>query len=308
MKKQILWILAMPMLAACTHSGGHSSKSVAADMDKITQMQGCFEVGFNFAETFPVENGYKLKKPHQSKALELVVVDESAPGRVELQHILVIEGRGALKHWRQEWIYEPKEILDYTALNQWERRDLKPEEVRGQWLQRVTQVDDTPRYECVAPWTTNGKNHFWECEAWTPLPRREYKTRKDYEVLKRVNRQKLTDYGWIHEQDNEKLNLQSNPPKVIVRERGENTYRRVDLSRCQIAADWWRDHRDIWREIRASWNDVKKDHPKLKLAFKDAEGDLWPKLFELGHKASEEKWPKDQVRAKANEIISTYLN
>jgi len=37
------------------------------------------------------------------------------------------------------------------------------------------------------------------------LPRREYSKRSDYNVMMRGNHVEITDEGWLHEQDNEKV-------------------------------------------------------------------------------------------------------
>lgn len=50
----------------------------------------------------------------------------------------------------------------------------------------------------------DGKD-YWENKTSSPLPRREYTKRDDYNVMLRGNRHEITDYGWMHEQDNDKM-------------------------------------------------------------------------------------------------------
>ena len=44
----------------------------------------------------------------RSAATELVTLLENAPGRVSLQHVLVV-GTSVVKHWRQDWSFEDRE-------------------------------------------------------------------------------------------------------------------------------------------------------------------------------------------------------
>jgi hypothetical protein len=126
--------------------------------------------------------------------------------------------------------------------------------------------------------------------------------------LKRLNRQRLTDYGWVHEQDGEKLQVddKGNVTQALVEERGENIYTRIDESNCKLAQDWWNDRKDNWQAIRGSWEEVRKQD-QVKLNFKDPEGDLWKKLFALDDKAAAEKWATDKVANESKTLIESYL-
>ena len=65
----------------------------------------------------------------------------------------------------------------------------------------------------------------WENTANAPLPRREYTKRSDYQVMRRLNSHILTDDGWVHEQDNEKIVVEEDGEYVLVEEKGRNTYK-----------------------------------------------------------------------------------
>lgn len=52
----------------------------------------------------------------------------------------------ATKHWRQDWQYEATEKLVYRGHNTWERIKIPTDKIKGNWLQTVWQVDDSPRY------------------------------------------------------------------------------------------------------------------------------------------------------------------
>ncbi|WP_413557359.1 DUF6607 family protein [Bdellovibrio sp. HCB209] len=284
-------------------------RDISNEKSNIKSFQGCYEVGFNFVETFPLIEGYKTTAPYHSKALEYVVVDEETNNHVGLQHILIVgkDQKMTLKHWRQEWHYEPTSLLEFKGNNTWQQRALSAEESEGRWLQSVTQVDDAPRYECAAKWVQTGESQFWECTSWNPLPRREYTKRSDYQVIERRNRQMITKDGWIHEQDSQKLRLDGDKVTAFTKERGENTYKRVDDSKCQAAANWWTEHKSGWKVIRASWAKVRAENPKLKLGFKDPEGDLWPKLFAIEETAKNESWPEAKLAKESEAAIRAYV-
>lgn len=166
------------------------------DVQSIKAMTGCYQVTFNFAETFSPNKEYEKKKNYKSGGLEWVTVADETPGKIALQHILIVnpkgEGKDAIvKHWRQDWLYENTDLYVFDKENKWKYKKLNPNEVKGQWTQIVYQVDDAPRYSGSGSWVhIDGKN-YWESNADAPLPRREYTTRNDYNVLNRNNRHEI---------------------------------------------------------------------------------------------------------------------
>lgn len=265
----------------------------AADKQAIRDHCGCFDVTYQFTETVGLAPGYQPKKPKRVGGLEWIEVDGERPDAIFLQHILVVPG-GALKHWRQEWTYEPKDLFDFKGDGLWEKRRLSPEEARGKWVQRVYEVDDSPRYEGLGPWVhADGKN-YWESEAWAPLPRREYTTRSDYNVLVRHNRQQLTDFGWIHEQENQKLKVEGSQRTPLVIEKGLNTYRRVEDSRCDAARRWWQENKTAWHEVQDVWREIYRQSDRIHLLKEKNGVPLWQRLFSLT-----ESKPTDETKLKA---------
>jgi hypothetical protein len=51
-----------------------------------------------------------------------------------------------VRHWRQEWRYQPESLLVYEGAETWATRAVPAEARRGAWSQQVLQVDDSPRY------------------------------------------------------------------------------------------------------------------------------------------------------------------
>lgn len=238
------------------------------DIQSIKAMTGCYEVSFNFAETFPKIPGYEKKKNYRSGALEWITVAEESPKNIKLQHILIVNPQGSgkdaiVKHWRQDWAYENTDLYVYDKDGHWKYKKLNPADVKGQWTQTVYQVDDAPRYSGTGTWIhTDGKN-YWESTADAPLPRREYTTRKDYNVMVRGNRHEIYDWGWIHDQDNKKIVRKDGQPDTeIVQEKGIEYYTKVDEGKCRIARDYWKEYEPLWKSVRQSWDEEmakKKD-------------------------------------------------
>ena len=155
------------------------------------------------------------------------------------------------------------------------------DEVEGQWTQKVYQVDDSPRYEGSATWVHVDGKSYWENTTTAPLPRREYTKRSDYNVTLRGNRHEITEYGWLHDQDNAKvIRAEGKDDVTLAKEKGYNTYVKVDDSRCQAAQDWWKAHQDKWSTVRAKWDEVYGRHKNLQLEEKVDNKLLYKYLFD----------------------------
>ena len=239
------------------------------DIEAIKEMCGCFEIDFKFSETFQYSNdsNYSKSKNYNAKALEYAKLIKDEKGHISIQHLLVM-GDYVIKHWRQDWIYQNKDLLKYDGNNNWKYISKNKKDVKGQWTQKVFQVDDSPRYEGSATWVhTDGKS-YWENSSYAPLPRREYTKRDDYNVMIRGNRHEITKYGWIHDQDNFKVvrDSESNSEVIIASEKGLNTYTRVDESKCKEAINWWDENNEKWSLVLEKWNSIysKKDDISLR--------------------------------------------
>ncbi|MEM9233149.1 MAG: DUF6607 family protein, partial [Pseudomonadota bacterium] len=178
-------------------------EKMAQDREAILAMAGNYKVKFDFIETVSYFDGYDLKDRKLSGADEMVRVVEDRGDFISLQHILVVGGeqKFVVKHWRQDWTYQPKEVLTFIGGNAWEMRPVPEAERAGTWSQAVYQVDDSPRYGAVASWRhENGVSQWEPPREWRPLPRRDMTTRDDYHAVNAINRHALTPKGWVHEQ------------------------------------------------------------------------------------------------------------
>ncbi|QIP12193.1 hypothetical protein G8759_05885 [Spirosoma aureum] len=231
------------------------------DVAAIKGQCGCHDVTFLYAETFAPDKAYSFKDRYAAKGIEWVFVEEESgpadrPTKVVIQHLLVIGDTLVIKHWREDWLYQNTSLLKFDQSASWKRADITTAQAKGQWTQKVFEVDDSPRYEGSATWIHADGRHYWENTADAPLPRREYTKRTDYNVMRRTNHHEIQPDGYIHEQDNDKIIRSEAGDQLVASEKGLNTYHRIDEKKCQAAKVWWAKNRAYWADVRAVWNEV----------------------------------------------------
>jgi hypothetical protein len=256
------------------------------DRQAIKSMCGCYEVNFKFAETFSYteDSLYKPSKTYTAKGLEWAQLVTDETDKIVIQHILQV-GNPAdpsiVKHWRQDWLFENQDLYVYNGDNNWTYIKKTADDIKGQWTQKVYQVDDSPRYEGSGTWVHVDGKSYWENTTTAPLPRREYTKRSDYNITIRGNHHEITEYGWLHDQDNQKvIRAEGKEDVVIADEKGYNTYKKVDDSRCQAAQDWWSTNYTKWELVRAKWDDVYNRDQDLILETKVDNKVLYKHLFD----------------------------
>ena len=184
-------IVTLLMLLSIMISVNAQSKK-KQDQEAIKKMCGCFEITFNFTETFnySVDENYKPSKTYVTKGLEWgeLVTDEK--NKISIQHLLVVgppNKQMVVKHWRQDWLYKNTDLYSYNGENVWTFEKKSKSDVKKQWTQKVYQVDDSPRYEGSGTWVHVDGKSYWENTSSAPLPRREYTKRSDYNITMRGN-------------------------------------------------------------------------------------------------------------------------
>jgi len=256
------------------------------DQEAIKSMCGCYEVTFNFAETFNYSQDslYKPSETKVDKGLEWAQLVEDSDNKISIQHLLQVgspESPYIVKHWRQDWLFENTDFYMYNGDNKWTYVSKPKKEVKNQWTQKVYQVDDSPRYEGSATWVHVDGKSFWENTTTAPLPRREYTKRSDYNITLRGNRHEITNTGWVHDQDNDKVLREEGKEDVtLAKEKGYNTYVKVDDSKCQAAQDWWKANSAKWVKVRTKWESVFARHQDLALQAKVDNKVLYKYLFD----------------------------
>lgn len=287
-----------------------ATKAPLQDRQAILAMAGEYEVTFDFKETVALTSDYELKKPYSADATELVEVVLDEGNRIILQHLLCMnEGETVIKHWKQEWRYEDPTLFEYVDVLTWKLRELSEDELRGTWTQKVTQVDDSPRYESYGRWIHHRNVSSWE-SAWTqrPLPRREYTKRKDYTVMMARNRHTITPSGWIHEQDNFKQISHDDESPVLCREVGFNVYNRTDEHDFETARTYWNETKDFWTAVSDTWDKHLATHHGFVLKKTVETRPAYKHLFYMAKKSREDggKHLQEQL-VKAGAIIGRFV-
>lgn len=276
----------LPVLLLAFSIALHAQDKKKLDQNAIKNMCGCFEVTFNFTETFNYSQDslYKPSETKVDKGLEWAQLVEDSDDKIVIQHLLQVgtpESPYIVKHWRQDWLFENTDFYMFNGDNQWTYVSKSKDDVKNQWTQKVYQVDDSPRYEGSATWVHVDGKSFWENTTTAPLPRREYTKRSDYNITLRGNRHQTMDYGWVHDQDNEKVIREAGKEDVVLaKEKGYNTYVKVDDSKCQAAQDWWKEGQEKWAKVRTKWASVFARHQDLALEAKVDNKVLFKYLFD----------------------------
>lgn len=277
------------------------------DYASIQAMCGCYAVDFRYAETFSEDSSYKKHENYLAKAkAEWIFVAEESKDRLVLQHLLIVRDSTVIKHWRQDWLYEHPLLLEYQPEKTWQKRQYSADEVAGTWSQFVYQVDDSPRYSGKATWVHRDARSYWESTSNAPLPRREFSKRSDYNLMQRKNRHEITASGWVHEQDNLKILQKDGVSKLIVEEKGRNTYTKIPDEACAAAQQWWEAHKAYWAIVRAEWENVIASGDRLQLLGEVNKKKLHEALFALGKEQHANTYADSELKLKIREILAAY--
>lgn len=270
---RIITVLGAGLLAiatATTPAGAHppiAAKQAAANFEQdradILAMAGNYQVRFDMQESTRWDPAYTPLEAKISGGNEVVRVIEDTGRRIVLQHLLVVSHEGkdiVIKHWRQDWDYEPVRVLVYSDRSTWTWEDV-PEKMRtGRWSQTVWQVDDSPRYGGWGQFETQGGVRRWRSNwTWRPLARRDAVRKPVYDRYLSINRHQNGPEGWIHWQDNTKMGLKDDKLAPIVQEYVLNTYTRSDAYNVKAADEYWAATRDYWAAVRAEWDHVARE-------------------------------------------------
>jgi hypothetical protein len=279
---------------------------VERDRRAILAMAGPYRVSFDFLEVVRFDPQAKPDAPYQSWGTEYVFVAEDRPGFVALQHILVmrvqLEGGKVsepmvVRHWRQEWRYQPESLLAYEGANTWAMRTAPAAVRRGAWSQTVLQVDDSPRYAALGRWQHAGGASTWiSDQTWRPLPRREFSVRKDYQVLVGTNRHTITPDGWVQEENNLKVVLPGE--RHLAREYGVARYQRIRDYDFSAGVRYYERTEPFWAEVRRAWREIAARSPRFTLQAPVDQAQLFIPFFEHAAKL-EDGTPFDREAARA---------
>ena len=210
-------------------------------------------------ETVPFVAGYTPYAAKLSGGHEVVKVVVDKPDMISLQHLLVVETANkqvmVIKHWRQDWTWQPTAVLVYDSPNEWKLQPLSEADRKGAWSQTVWQTDDSPRYGAIGHWRyEDGVARWMSDETRRPLARRDATRKPPYDHYIGTNRHALTPTGWVQEQDNAKIGTKDGKTVTFVHEVVINSY--VPASDFPIASaeTYWSKTAAYWAFVRAEWD------------------------------------------------------
>jgi hypothetical protein len=296
-------------LAALVPASSLAQDRKSRDREAIKAMAGNYRVRFDFHETASFVPGYKPLGRTSSGGDEAVRVIEDTPDRISLQHLIVANHGGetfVIKHWRHDWVYEPREILTYDSLGKWALRPVSEAERQGAWSQTVWQTDDSPRYGGVGRWTYDNGVTAWQAEARRPLARRDAVRKPPYSRYEGFNRHALTPTGWVHEQGNAKLGVKDGRDQVFVHEVVLNTYERFEGFPVKAADEYWASTKDYWAAVRLAWDEsIRRGRGVAVTEEADMGSVTSPQLMGLADEIHEGKIRTAAAVDRARRIIAT---
>ena len=240
---------------AAAWAGPGDDDTFERDRQAILAMTGDFTVRFDMRETVPFVNGYEPLEPKVSGGHEVVRVAEDTGRVIRLQHMLVVGGGMIVKHWRQDWEYEPASVLVYDRAGHWTLQDVPADGRTGRWAQTVWQTDDSPRYGGLGRWEYDGGVARWTSdETRRPLARRAAVRHPVYDHYIGTNRHAITPGGWVHEQDNAKRGMKDGVDTTFVHEVVLNTYTRSTAFDVASADRYWQATAAYWQQVREAWD------------------------------------------------------
>ncbi len=267
------------------------------DRRAILAMAGSFRVSFDFLEIASFSGAGSRPRPYQSWGTERVYVDRDDGRGISLVHILQMrivgdDGRVGeplvTKHWRQDWRYEPGELVEYQGGERWRKRPLKLTDTRGRWSQTVYQVDESPRYASLGRWEHNASFSTWlSDETARPLPRREWSVRKDYQLLRGTNRHTIVPHGWIQEENNLKATSSATALPYLGREYGVARYERIKDPEFGAADRYYEGTRAFWGQVLAAWEQLWSQHSEVQLHASPDQSGAYAGLFELAEQVQD---------------------
>lgn len=287
-------------------SNGHSQQPPGRKI--IDKLCGCFAVDFKYAETFAPSADYKFHDREEiGGTAELALPIEISDKKIVIQHLLVVAPKTVVKHWREEWTYENPVIWKYKGDRTWVKELLPAGQVKGKWTQTVWEVADEPRYQGFSQFVELDGKVVWQNTTDAPLPRREYTARNDYNVLRRTNRMNITDSGYVHEQDNQKIVRANGTDKLLVEEKGLNTYKKIEEKACADAADYWEKNKEYWGRVRTIWADYINTHDRISLREKIDNKFLHEYLIDLARDYAAKKVSHSDIDERIKGEIARFI-
>ncbi|EDM26512.1 hypothetical protein LNTAR_06039 [Lentisphaera araneosa HTCC2155] len=287
------------------------------DRRAILAMAGDYRVSFQFLETAGYTVKFHPARPYFSWGTEAIRVIKDDGKEISLQHTLCmwfkgengeLQGPMVMKHWRQDWKYEDTFSWDYLADNKWQKQTHSAEQIAGSWSQKVFQVDDSPRYFTAGKWVHNQGVSTWRSDVHRrPLPRREFAVRSDYNILQGIHDITITPNGWVHFQNNNKVNRVGDDYTQLSQETGINRYERISEPELTSADEYWEKTSAYWAEVRKVWEEKLSQRSQLKIKSKHEGKKLYMHHFSYAGAIKAGEYDSQAGKKHARETIESFL-
>ena len=86
-------------------------------------MCGCFEINFNFIETFNYSDNENYIKSDDYICFNNI----NEKNKISIQHLLLVgmgKNKSIIKHWRQDWLYQNTHLYEFVGDRVWESINL----------------------------------------------------------------------------------------------------------------------------------------------------------------------------------------
>ncbi|MEM0955366.1 MAG: DUF6607 family protein [Pseudomonadota bacterium] len=300
------------------HENGIST--LEQDRRAILAMAGGYRTSFDFIETVGFVEGYTPQQPYQSWGTEYVYVVADEPRFISLQHIIVMRFQAedgsisepmVVKHWRQDWHYEARDMHRYAGHQVWEHHRQSRRDAKGRWRQAVYQVDDSPRYMASGTWEHFANYSSWTSEeTWRPLPRREFSVRDDYHVLIGTNRHTIYPTGWVQEESNLKVVLDEKGEReaAIARENGLARYERIANFDWQAGDEYWSKTGPFWALVRDAWEQRFERESVLEIAKTYEQMSMFMAMFQLADSSTDGTFDPEKTLQEIDSTLNLYIS
>lgn len=247
----------------------------------LRSMAGCFLVDYSYVETEALKPGYAVDRRvydvnREQSVKEWITLEPTGEKKMRLQHVLFstdlsgnLKKGSMLKHQAEDWEFEPAYYYEFEGPGVWNVK--KTSDPTGQWVRKITNLDDGLRYQCLSAWKSEKSgSHYaeWSCDNYAPIPGRETRDmgRRDYNTLQRSTRVIVygsdTQANWLERQDNVKTihaaatDSAEATRTALAREQGKNWYVRLPESECAAAQEFAEARKPYWQLLRETWDAV----------------------------------------------------
>ena len=261
--------LLFSIISIAVSAGAGASDALELGQRALHSMAGCYLVDFSYTETESLKAGYgvdhRVYDVNRDKSVkEWIYIDDVSPTKLRLQHVLFVAGLDGqimdgsqLKHTGEDWEFQAPFLYDFTSPYTWAVKDLTGTN-QGQWVRRITNLDDGLRYQCSAPWLATAAFPEWTCSNYAPIPGRETRDmgRKDYDALDRTTRVVAYGNSWLERQDNVKVIDRAGVKENLAKETGKNWYVRLPDADCEAARQFVASRHEFWTLVRETWDQI----------------------------------------------------